>query len=553
MSTATRNRAVNRHRVPIGVGLCAVLMAALAIGWNHPCEGANYTPKSPEVKQMIAKGLQFLTKTDRARVGASCLVALPFVKSGQNIENPKVAMAVSDCKSVCQKEPSLIAEDIYSTGLAVIFLCELDAQKYRSEITTLMKSLEHRQKPGGGWGYPPGTNHGTTGDTSMTQYGVLATWIVQKKAKLPTSRESTESVCNWLLRTQDPSGAWGYQGNDPGIGNNTRLPQSEVRLSLATAALGSVYICADLLKMNDAGSRTQRELPAVFKLVEDRRRRGSPSKAVDTRYLRRAQTEGNRWFEKNYVIDAPRWTHYYMYALERYQTFRDMAENNNDESPRWYNDGVRYLKESQHADGSWQSNGGSMVDTSFALLFLMRSTKGTVDEVAQSYGDGTLRGGKGLLGDTSEVRVHRGKIVGKPQIESAEQLMAVLENPDHPDFEFLIEGQAALVLGKDPKDRAEQTARLRRLVSAESYEVRMVAVTALSRIRDLDNVPRLIYALSDPDSRVVVAARDGLRFTSRKFDGFGLSDNPDPGEAAAITDEWKQWYLSIRPNARFEP
>ncbi len=81
----------------------------------------------------------------------------------------------------------------------------------------------------------------------------------------------------------------------------------------------------------------------------------------------------------------------------------------------------------------------------------------------------------------------------------------------------------------------------------------MVGVEALARTRSLDNVPTLIYALSDPDPRVAVAARDGLRFTSRKFDGFGLSDNPDAGEAAAVTEKWKQWYLSLRPNAKFLP
>ena len=93
---------------------------------------------------------------------------------------------------------------------------------------------------------------------------------------------------------------------------------------------------------------------------------------------------------------------------------------------------------------------------------------------------------------------------------------------------------------------------MRRLVRAESYEARMVAVKTLSKICNLDNVPILIYALSDPDPRVSREARNGLRFVSRKFEGFGLSDNPSKTDIVAAIEEWKAWYLEIRPDARFE-
>jgi hypothetical protein len=72
----------------------------------------------------------------------------------------------------------------------------------------------------------------------------------------------------------------------------------------------------------------------------------------------------------------------------------------------------------------------------------------------------------------------------------------------------------------------------------------------------------LIYALSDPDPATVLEARDGLRRISRKFDGFGPPEYPlDEGKAAVedweikrrtAIEEWKKWYLEVKPDAEFE-
>jgi HEAT repeat protein len=78
-----------------------------------------------------------------------------------------------------------------------------------------------------------------------------------------------------------------------------------------------------------------------------------------------------------------------------------------------------------------------------------------------------------------------------------------------------------------------------------------VAVKTLAKIRNLDNIPTLVYALSDPDLRVMVEARDGLRFISRKFQGFALNDAPTDQQREAAAESWKGWYREIRPNAFF--
>jgi hypothetical protein len=63
----------------------------------------------------------------------------------------------------------------------------------------------------------------------------------------------------------------------------------------------------------------------------------------------------------------------------------------------------------------------------------------------------------------------------------------------------------------------------------------------------------LIFALSDPDWRIVMAARDSLRFMSRKPAGFGLiiadGTRPDKPVWEKAQADWTNWLLSVRPDA----
>ena len=79
----------------------------------------------------------------------------------------------------------------------------------------------------------------------------------------------------------------------------------------------------------------------------------------------------------------------------------------------------------------------------------------------------------------------------------------MLENPDGRDFDNSVERLAQL-----PSDQVESLAakygdKIRKLVGSKSPEARLAAVQALAKARDLDNVETLIYALTDPDYRVV--------------------------------------------------
>jgi hypothetical protein len=506
------------------------------------------------VKKLISKAVTFLDTAEDGRLGGKCLIAMVYLKLGKKDDHPKVAAAVAACKKTCEGDAASIKEDIYSTGIATIFLCECDPSKYRPEIVKLMQSIEMRQKECGGWGYPPGSGHGETGDTSMTQYAVLATWT-SHKAGINANQTSVERVCNWLLRTQDPSGAFGYQGKDPGDGNYNRIEQAEVRNSLSAAGSGSLYICADLLRFKVFADHTkdgQNELPPALVLVEEgnvKIGKGPITERVPSKIMQRGLTDANVWLTKNYKIDQGSWNLYHMYALERYQSFRELAENIKDEEPKWYNDGVRHLTKTQNADGSWENQCGSAVDTSFGVLFLMRSTKKMIQKSLKKFGDGQLTGGRGLPTNASNVTIKHGKVVGQSLTGQIDDLVSVLEEGKGSDYEYLTDNPDEVKLADDPEARKQQILRLRRVAEGGPYEARLVAVKLLGRSRDFESVPVLIYALTDPEAKVVRAADQSLRFMARRFGPSTLPEKLSDTDKKKAADDWTKWYTSVRPDA----
>ena len=65
-------------------------------------------------------------------------------------------------------------------------------------------------------------------------------------------------------------------------------------------------------------------------------------------------------------------------------------------------------------------------------------------------------------------------------------------------------------------------------------------------------MPTLIYALTDPDPKIVLEARDGLQFVSRRFDGFGPPNHFTEDQRFEAVDAWKRWYRTLRPDAMLD-
>jgi hypothetical protein len=542
---ARRQIMSGRHRFVTGQpGLATVIcVATCALCVARPAFAVK--PSSPEVKQLVEKGLEFLETANEGRFGGRCLVAMTMLKAGRPVTHAKVQAAIEECQQKAKGEVTAVGEDIYSLGIATLFLCELDTSIYAHEIEFFLQALQERQKPHGGWGYP----NDPPGDTSMTQYGVLSAWTA-RQAGFTVPDEVIEKVANWLIRTQDPSGAWGYKGNDPG--SFEKVAQSEVRLSLTTAALGSTLIAANLLGVIDLADEGSEELPpALLPVEEEKLASSNANKTVDPARLRAAVSEGTGWFRKNYEISPGGFTHYYLYALERFMSFKELADSRRTDEVAWYNDGYQYLAKSQNKDGHWESSGGPAVDTAFAILFLLRSTKKAIEKT-QTFGDGTLVGGRGLPKNTANVKLRGGRLVAKNQAQAVDDMLKALGDPDDSELDFMADNPDEIELSGDEKERLGQLKQLRQAVRGGAPKARLAAVKALGQSRDVQYVPLLIYALTDPDPQVAVAADRALRFMSRKLDIAAMKTSPDKSSRDAAVARWKDWYMKIYPDMALE-
>ncbi len=529
----------------------SLLIAAVAILLGSlPRPSAAHAPESPEVRAVIKKGLKYLETAKEGRLGGQCLIALAFLKDGSDEKHPKIVAAVNACQAATKGE---VGADIYSTGIAIIFLCSLNPSKYQPEIVKLRDSLEDRQKSHGGWGYADKD----TGDTSMTQYGMLSYWEMNAVG-IPVSTKSVERAADWLLRTQDPQGNWGYQGVEASEAKQSSLVDQSPKnsLGMSIAGLGCTYMAGDLLGLGELHSDLDSGLPPALRPLKKAAVKKGPVTNIDGKLIRAAQERGKSWFAKNYKIDPAGFTHYYLYALERGKSFQEAAAGRSVKEPTWYNDGYEFLKKTQKPNGCWDSQENlEDVNTAFSVLFLLRSTKKAIER-AKSYGDGSLLVGRGLPTEVQEVRVRGGQVAPKRLANPTSELIEILTKPDHAMFAAVVADVELLrdrLKAAKPEEKKEQLNRLRTLAATGVPEARITAVRVLSQLRDIDSCPALLSALDDPDWQVVLAADEGLQFVGWKTSAVNLlGDKPDNKARAAAKDRWRTWYLTVRPDAELE-
>lgn len=526
-----------------------ILLAGMAVFFGANTASAALTKDSPEVKQAVARAIDYLEKNGAGeqRLGGQAIIALALKKHGAGPSHPLIVRAVDAIRKQIGNPGQLGSHVIYSTGISLVFLCELDPEEYRPEIQALVDYLMKVQKPHGGWGYL----ERTTGDTSMVQYALLGLWEAHYSG-YEVPEDVIERATMWLMQTQDPTGGFGYQGV---IGEISRpVPQESVSLVLTTAATGSLYICGDLLGLGRQAPAEGPKLPKALVRVETDKPSGAK---IDRRTYLNIRTRGEQWIRANFQIDPVRYRHYYIYALERYGSFREAAEGRMPDLPNWYDDGARYLIRTQTQVGNWPdvSGAGPAVDTAFGALFLMRSMKETIERIKppREFGAGTLVGGRGIPKQTDSLEIQMGRLVNVPDLSEIDDMLSILGDPTDENHSEAADALAAVALDeKGAEVISRHAARLRELARGDSPEARLAAVRALGQARDLNDVPTLIYALQDPDLNVMRAARDSLLRISRKFEGFGPSDEPSDDERRQAIERWKAWYLAVRPDADFE-
>ena len=532
--------------------LLFLLFALFSLTTSQAAEAA-LARKSPEVIQAVRRGVEYLAAhgDSDSRPGATALAGLAMLTGGEKSDHPTIGKCAASIQKALgdRDKPSTDRFDVYSTGLSIIFLVDLDAEKYRTEIECLLAHLIKTQKEHGGWGYP----NLSTGDTSMTQYGVLGLWKARRKG-FDVPLKSIERAARWLLATQDPSGGFGYQGK---IGEDNQLvAQSEVRPSLTAAGLGSLYICCDMLDINIKIEQPKKELPPAIREVKpkdgEKSGKSKTKTSIKAPAVREAQTLGNQWFAQNFKVNAGQYNNYYFYAFERYMTFRGRCEKKEEENPQWYSDIAAFLLEKQADDGSWRAECGTVPDTAFALLFLLRYTDMSFPD-EDKYGYGLMVGASTLPKDFRNLGVTPdGKIVPKTSLSDVEGMLKDLLNRELPDFDDLgprIEGLSDEEIKKLIEKYGEA---FRRMISGRSVEARLEAVRAYGKTRNLDHFEVLLYAMTDPAPVVVHEANAALMRIRRSPGAVVLPDDFTESDRREAIRKWKAWYLSVRPDAKFE-
>jgi Squalene-hopene cyclase C-terminal domain len=522
-----------------------VTFSALFLPYRISCQPAfSATPDSPEVRGMIERAKGFLATAKDERLGAAPLVGLVFVKE-QEATHSQVAAAVQVCDKIARMslEEVRAINEIYSLGLAIVFLCEYDPKGQQATIERLLKHLYALQKEQGAWGYSEGFNAAFC-DTSMSQYAILAMWTASKAGyKVPRAR--VRRAVQWLLSTQDPSGGWGYQGLIAPDFTKERVAQNGVSVSMTSAGLGSMYVCGELLGLRAKATEAEKrglDVPEVFIPVID------PAEAeamtITTPKLRgmieKSTEDGRAWLEKNYVVDSGQWRMYYLYALERCRSFEELHLGVKDQKAVWYDQGVAYLESLQSAEGNFTAQTEMDVPaTAFAALFLMRGTQRSIR--ASETSEGLASGGRGLPRDLRNARISGHRVVSPLLTASAKDVLEMLDKSSE-ELDYLDDETANIVLSKDPRTRLDQVERFRRLVREGNPTQSRAAIVGLMGSRDMDNAPFFIEALSSPDPSVVQAARSALRELSRKVDDLGPRAGCSDEELRQAIKAWQDWY-----------
>ncbi len=534
----------------------------------HGAHGAGLTPDSPEVLASVARGVGYLNAqgASEIRAGGKALIGLALIKAGAEPDHPLIQAAVEEIRKKLTSEKISFGNPIYDIGISAMFLAELDPTLYAEELRYLSEALKFTQQRPGGWGYLSGGNpdHNRGGDMSMTQYAVMGAWSIHRNGG-EISEPMMLAVGKWLLFVQGEDGGYAYTSH---INANGQVRQEGVRPSTTAAGMASVYVLRDLYEMNDSktsrpGSNDDFVPPKAFrKIRKERVTFGSNMREIRESLPRadfqRVQDRGNKWLAGKFQDSLDKKTQYfcyYLYAMERYCSFREMAENIRDPSPAWYNQIAEYLMKIQDANGGWSSCGiGTGVDTAYAILVLRRSTKQSLAKGPTTYDGGNMQGGRGLPRSTDQLEVRDGQVVSLTELKSVNKLLEGLDDLADWDEETARRLDEVSQTEVDELLTRNKSKAIQVLESG-SPQTRLAAVDVLRKSGDVRFAPALIFALSDPDPTIAAAAQSALLTVSRNIHIEALPDSSDKDYEArreTLIEQWKKWYKGIDPDADFQ-
>ena len=550
-----------------GMKLAVFLSIALCVLAMPLGVRAQYTPDHPVVKEMVDRGVLFLSKNPvqgggDSTFGIQVLTAYTIYKVEGDPDLPVVSQGIQLAKNYVEKTSvargGFDHKSIYNMSVCCMLLASVSVDTFGPQLIQARDFFMRVQQPGGGFGYIDGSHKPDSADISQTQYVLLALWtMAQTGIDVPEDRVMKTLAYLYAAQIKDTqgnyTGGWPYQF-EPG-----NMGQFQSTSSLTACGLSSVLIAGDILGVfrNRLAEAEEEDglIPPAFKRVlaeAEKKRKGAN---VDRARLDACVNMGLGFNRRNPYSRAT-WHYYYLYSVERFESFLEIASGKQNKSPPWYNAEVDRMRAVQGANGSFGGQGAKDIDTvlepqtatSLAILFLIRSTQKAIGELKEAI----AIGGNELPADLAGATMLNGKAVSKNEATSIDDALKMLEDDKKSQGEDKLVAEK-IIFSKDPARRKDELNRFSRLLRSKDWQARRVASKVLGRSDDLDMVPELIFALSDRDTVVNRNAETSLRLISRKLDKYHL---PKEG---GVTDqdrikaqrEWKTWYLELRPDYIF--
>ncbi|QEH33881.1 hypothetical protein OJF2_24130 [Aquisphaera giovannonii] len=496
-------------------------------------------PARGQQEQAVMAGVQYLrgAAATQGQVGESAMIALAMIKA----DVPKSDPVLADCLAKIRKrftgsayEPQRHGgQDIYEAAVVAMVLSNLDGDEHKGEINLVATFLIGRQNANGSWDY----THRQQGDASISQYALLGLWECEN-AGFDVPPSVWDRAAAWYLSVQGSAGSWNYHRDQAEYQDN---------MSMTAAGVGSLLLCKRQLELYRQSRRGDSPLLTVISTDP-----GGQAYQITTplAQMDQAAKKGMAWLAANYTTTNPtligQSIYYALYGLERVSAFADRQSMGKADI---LEKGRAFIRSSQQPNGAWKASPQpDEMNSAWAILYLTKSTAKSIRRVInKKLGAGTLVGGRYLPKDLTSMTVAGGKIMSRPMNGAVDEMIRVLEDPRTKDGDSAVAGLIERYHREGPDVLKPHKDRLRKMMKDRDPGLRQVAAWALSRTGDMDVVPDLIGAITDPDEDVVAASRLGLQLLSRKIDGAGPPSPSTPEQRTQAAQAWQAWYDATRP------
>lgn len=424
-------------------------------------------------------------------------------------------------------------------------------------------------------------NKALADDNSNTQFAVLGVWVARKYG-VPADA-ALDLIERRFLATQDQQGSWPYMGAMPG--SPSMACAGLLGLATGVARRDERRLKADQTKEEPTPKAAAPGADPFFtapKIETPTPKKVEPKRQPDARdaaaqrafaFLGRALVAYTQ--QPGGVVGGTTEQRgdrdlYTLWSIERVAVIYGKEKIGDLD---WYEVGSAALLRAQNGEGAWSHiNYGAEVNTSFAVLFLMRANLAK-DMSKAKAGNNELRAGNpgaavkpapgpntagpAAPGTTAKPRPApvedestrlAGRLVLTEDVDWTKALEAVRDGKGGDFTKGLVVAIHRLDGERKKQARNALAERLTRMsadtlqgmAKADDAELRRGAVLACAMKDDKVHVPDLIDRLTDDEELVVRAARAGLK--SLTAQDFGPKPGATADECKAAAAAWRAWW-----------